>query len=292
MPTSRKHLGFLLGFAGMAMFAGTLPATKLALPAFDPWFLTASRAAIAGLLALALLLALRRPLPPRAAWGTLAAASVFLVIGFPAFAALAMMTAPVAHGGVILGIVPLATAVSAAWLAGERPSAGFWIAAAIGGALVVAFAILHGDVGTFAIGDAFLAGAIGCAALGYTLSARQTMTMPGWEVISWALVAMLPLSLPVLLALWPADMSHVPPSAWAGYIYCVLISQYLGFFAWNAGLAIGGIARVSQVQLFQTFVIVAAAALINREKVDLETVGFAAAVVIAVFVGQRMRVAR
>ena len=32
------------------------------------------------------------------------------------------------------------------------------------------------------------------------------------------------------------------------------MSQYLGFFAWNAGLAIGGIAHVSQVQLLQTFV--------------------------------------
>jgi drug/metabolite transporter (DMT)-like permease len=67
-PFSREHLGLLLGFIGMAIFGGTLPATRLAVSGFDPLALTALRTAIAGLCALVLLLVLRRPLPLRRLW--------------------------------------------------------------------------------------------------------------------------------------------------------------------------------------------------------------------------------
>jgi hypothetical protein len=39
--------------------------------------------------------------------------------------ALAMVSVPAAHGGVVLGIVPLATAGAAALVAHERPSLAF-----------------------------------------------------------------------------------------------------------------------------------------------------------------------
>ncbi|MBI3433780.1 MAG: DMT family transporter [Proteobacteria bacterium] len=292
MTSSREKLGLLLGGIGMLGFSGTLPATKLAVADIDPWFLTASRAAMAGTLALVLLVALRRPLPPRGAWRTFLVASICVAIVYPALVAIAMLSAPVAHGGVILGVMPLATALGAALLVGERPSPGFWLAAAIGGALVVAFVLLHGDDANLAVGDIFLAAAIVTGALGYTLSARLSLTMPGWEVISWSLVITLPVSIPAFFLLMPSNPAAIGARAWAGYAYCVFISQYLAFFAWNAGLAIGGIARVSQVQLLQTFVIVAAAALINREAVDAATIAFAVAVVAAVVIAQRMRVAR
>ena len=291
MPLSRDKLGLILGLIGVTIFAGSLPATRIAVATLDPWFLTAARAAIAGVASLLVLVALRRPLPPRATWLTLIAIAFALVLGFPILSALAMMSVPAAHGGVVLGILPLATSATAVLLAGERPSLGFWLAGLVGTALVIAFAMRHGT-GALAAGDLVLVAAIAAAAIGYTLSGRLTRTMPGWEVISWACLLSLPVSAVATYALWPADIAVVPREAWIALGFVGMFSQFIAFFAWNAGLAIGGISRVGQVQLLQTFMIVALAALVNGETIDAETIVFAVAVVATVMIGRRMPVRR
>jgi len=88
----------------MCMFAGTLPATRLAVTEFDPVFLTVARAAIAGIAALAVLAFTKRRLPPRSLWLELFFAALFTVVCFPLSAGFAMMTLPAAHGGVVLGV--------------------------------------------------------------------------------------------------------------------------------------------------------------------------------------------
>jgi drug/metabolite transporter (DMT)-like permease len=291
MTKPRENLGLLLGFVGMLAFAGTLPAVRLAVAAIDPWLLTFGRACLAGLIALAILVVLRRPVPPRGTFVAIAAAGLCVVYGFPLCAALALVTVPAAHGGVVLGILPLATAATAAVLAHERPSTGFWLASAAGGALVIAFALRNGG-GTLVGGDLLLLGSIASSAVGYTLAGRLSLDMPGWEVICWILVVLLPLSICGTAASWPLDAGAIPPAAWAAFLYTVIFSQLLGFFAWNAGLALGGIARVSQMQLLQPFVIVGLAALVNQEAVQAETLAFAAAVVAVVMIGRTMRVTR
>jgi drug/metabolite transporter (DMT)-like permease len=57
----KKNVGLILGFGGVILFGGTLPATRLTVAAIDPLLLTAARACIAGITGLAVLLALRRP---------------------------------------------------------------------------------------------------------------------------------------------------------------------------------------------------------------------------------------
>jgi drug/metabolite transporter (DMT)-like permease len=292
MTSSHKNLGLLLGFIGMCLFAGTLPATRLAVSGFDSLFLTLSRAAIAGTAALVVLLALRRRVPPRSLWLEIFGAALCTVIGFPLFAALAMMTVPAAHGGVVLGILPLATAAAAAIFAHERPSPGFWLASAAGAIIVVIFMFRRSGCETLAAGDLFLLGTVASGALGYTFSGRLAARMPGWEVISWQVVIFLPLAAPVMFALWPANIASVSILSWAGLGYIGLVSQYTAFFVFNAALAIGGIARVGQVMLLQPFVIVALAIPVNGEPINIETILFAVAVVATVLVGQRMRVVR
>ena len=90
-PTSHEKLGLALGLAGVLLFGGTLPATRLAVAAFDPLFLSAARATIAGLAGLILLLAARKPLPPPATWSEFILAAVCTIIGFPVLMALAMV---------------------------------------------------------------------------------------------------------------------------------------------------------------------------------------------------------
>jgi drug/metabolite transporter (DMT)-like permease len=286
--SSRERLGLFLGFIGMVIFGGTLPATRLAVSAIDPIALTALRTAIAGLCSLALLLVLRRPLPPRALWPQLVIAMLCVSILFPLFMAFGMQTVDASHGGVVLGVLPIATALVAVAITHERPRPLFWIASLAGAALVIAFALRQGG-GAMSSGDLLLFAAVAVSAIGYAFSGRLTSSMPGWEVISWVLVIALPISLPAAWLTMPADMMQLPAKPLLGLLYVALFSQWIGFFAWNAGMAVGGIARVSQVQLLQPFVTFALAAHFNGETITWQIVAFAAAVVATVAISTRTR---
>jgi drug/metabolite transporter (DMT)-like permease len=285
----RETLGLLVGFVGVCIFAGTLPFTRIAVEALDPWFVTAGRASLSGLLAGAVLIILRRRVPDAATLRTIAWASFFIVGGFPALIALAMTSVAASHGGVVLGILPLATAAISAWITGERPSVRFWAAAVAGAALVAGFALRDGG-GRFGAGDLMLAGAVASSAIGYNLSGRLTEKMSGWEVISWILVVALPVTIPLTVWLAPENPAAVPARCWTAFAYVTLMSQYVGFFAWNAGLALGGVTRVSQVQLLQTFVTLIIAATVNGEQVDALTWAVAALVVALVVIGRQSRI--
>ena len=285
---SREHLGLWLGFIGVAVFGGTLPATRIAVSVIDPVALTALRTAIAGLCSLVLLIALRRPLPPRRLWPQLSVAMLGVCILFPFLMALAVQTVDASHGGVVMGILPIATAIVAVLITHERPKPLFWIASLAGAALVVAFALRQGG-GTLASGDLLLFAAVAAAAIGYAFSGRLTAEMPGWEVISWVLVMALPVSLPAAALTLPTDLAHIALKPWLAVLYVALFSQWIGFFAWNAGMAMGGIARVSQVQLLQPFMTFVLAGLFNDETITPQILLFAAAVVATVAISTRTR---
>lgn len=288
----RESLGLLLGFVGVCIFAGTLPFTHLAVEALSPLFVTAGRAALAGLLAAAMLLFLRKPWPTRGQLGTFALSALCLVGGFPGFTAMAMQSVPASHGGVVLGILPLATSAISALITGERPSPAFWAAAIAGAALVIGFT-LHEGSGSLGRGDLFLLAAALSSALGYVLSGKLVGSgYAGWEVISWILVIALPATIPVALWTMPDSVGAIPTWSWIGFLYVALMSQYFGFFAWNAGLALGGIAHVSQVQLLQTFVTLIFASLLNRDPIDPFAWIVAAGVFLLVMGAQRAKVAR
>lgn len=283
----RLLLGLLSGFVGVVMFGATLPFTRLALAELSPWFITFGRAALAGALALALVLALRRPWPlrDRAAMRDLCVAAACLVFGFPLSMAIAMQTVPAAHGGVVLGLLPLATAFAALLFAGERPSRGLFIASALGAGLVMVFALRKGGAGPFGRGDSFLLFAVVVCAIGYAVSGRLARRMAGWEVVAFMLIISLPVTVPLAVLTFPAGA--VGATSWGALLYVALFSQFVGFFFWNAGLAMGGIARVGQVQLLQTFVTVGLAWPVNGEVPDAETLLFAGGVVAAVALAQR-----
>ena len=287
---SRETLGLLLGFVGVCIFAGTLPFTHIAVEHLSPLFVTAGRAAVAGLLALATLLILRKPWPSLRLALTMGLVALCLVGGFPGFTALAMKSVPASHGGVVLGILPLATSAISTLIAGERPSAAFWVSALAGAGLVIGFTLYEGG-GSLGIGDLFLLAAALSSALGYVLSGKLVRKgMAGWEVISWVLVVALPVTVPVAVWTLPDQPGSIPAWSWIGFVYVALMSQYLGFFAWNAGLALGGIAHVSQVQLLQTFVTLLIAAVLNREAIALSAWFVAGAVVLLVAAANKAKV--
>jgi drug/metabolite transporter (DMT)-like permease len=209
---------------------------------------------------------------------------------FPVLMAMGMQRVDASHGGVVFGGMPIGTALVAVAVTHERPRPLFWIASLAGAALVVAFALRQGG-GTLSSGDLLLFAAVAVAAVGYAFSGKLTASMPGWEVISWVLVIALPLSLPAAALTMPADPLHIPLKPLLGLLYVALFSQWIGFFAWNAGMAMGGIARVSQVQLLQPFITFALAALFNGETITWQIVLFATAVVATVAISTRTRTA-
>lgn len=286
---SRETMGLLVGFVGVVIFGGTLPATRVALGGFGPGFITFGRAALAALLAAIVLIVLRRPFPRRDA-PKLAFAGLMLVVGFPLLSSMAMRTVPAAHGGVVLGILPMATSLFAAMFAGERPSIWFWLCGLAGTALVVVFALRDGGM-TLSHGDVALFLACLAASLGYVVSGMLSRRMPGWEVICWALVISAPFTVVGAMLSAPPQWPAWGDPSWFGFLYLGIGSMFLGFFAWNIGLGMGGIARVSQVQLLQTFVTLAIAALLLGEPITAETLSFALAVVVIVALGRRARVA-
>lgn len=287
--TSRERLGLFLGTLGVVIFGATLPMTRLAVGFMEAWFVTFGRAAVAGLCAVILMAILRKVPPPRAEWPRYALVAFCLTIGFPGCVALAMVTVPAAQGGVVLGIMPLATAAASALLTGERPSLAFWLCGFLGAALVVAFVVVKAGGWVFTQGDLFLGLAIVAAAIGYTLSGQLAGGRPGFEVISWVMVLALPITVPMSLVYLPMPLEAVPAKAWGAFLYLALFSQFIGFFFWNTGLAMGGIARVSQTQLLQTFITLGVAALALGEVIDLSAIVFAVTVVAVVAIGTRFK---
>jgi drug/metabolite transporter (DMT)-like permease len=285
-------LGWWLGLLGVAIFALTLPMTRLAVgdaaaPQLPPSFVTAGRAAVAGLLSVLYLAAVRARRPARALWPALSISAVGTVVGFPLFLALALRQVEAMHAAVVTGVVPLATAAVTALAWRQRPSAGFWVCAVAGCALVLAFAAWQGG-GRWVAADGLLLAAMASAAVGYVAGARAAAAMPAPQVICWVLVGALPLTLPLMLAWWPA--TPVRASAWLGFGYAAVFSMWLGFFAWYRGLALGGVMRVSQVQLLQPFLALLAAAALLGERLDGATLGFTLAVMAVVFLGKRTKV--
>ena len=283
--------GYLLGFVGVVIFGLTLPATRIAVTSLDPVFVGLGRAVLAAAIGAACLLITRQRWPVRDEWTRLVAVASGVVIGFPLLSAIAMQTAPAAHGGVVLGTLPLATAVTAALFTGERPSAGFWACSVVGAAAVVAFALIDGGTELHAA-DTLLVLSVISAAVGYAIGGDLTRSLGGWQVISWALIIALPVTIPAALFTMPAsiEFDSISPQIWWSFLYVAIFSQFLGFFAWNAGLALGGIAKVGQVQLLQTFVTLAGAALLVGERIDGITIGFAVFVVAVVALSRKMRV--
>jgi len=277
----------LFGLLGVLSFSLTLPATRFVIPYLDPIFIGLGRAVIAATFAVVLLMVMKQPIPIKNQFYRLAITAMGVVIGFPVFSAWAMQTVPASHGGVVLGVLPLATAIAAVLVSHERPSVGFWISGLLGGAIVTIYALLNG-VGSLHIGDLFLFFSIVSAAIGYAVGGQLSKEMGGWQVICWALLISLPFIIGPTLIFAPADALDIPISVWLIFLYLALVSQLFGFFLWYKGLALGGIARVSQTQLIQPFLTIAAAALFINEFIDIKTIVFALLVTSAVVVGKKM----
>lgn len=291
----RETLGLWLGVLGVAIFAVTLPMTRLATgtalePQLSPWFVTFGRAVLAAGLSAVVLLATRAAWPTPAQRKPLAMALLGNAIGYPLLLGWALRHVTSGHAAVATALLPLATAALAAWLMHQRARLGFWLCAVAGSVLVVVYALLRAVQSGHGLGlewaDLLLLLAVLAASMGYVYGAQVTPALGAEKVICWVCVMALPVTLPGAILTWPTQA--VDWSAWMALLYVGTFSMWAGFFAWYRGLAMGGTLRVSQTQLLQPFFSMLAAVPLLGEPLELLTLGFALAVVATVFLGKRL----
>ncbi|ATB27380.1 EamA family transporter [Melittangium boletus] len=288
---SRRREGLLFGALGVVAFSLTLPATQVAVAELGGTLVGLGRALIAAVLAAGVLAVRRERLPERSHWPRLAWVIAGVVVGFPLLSALALRNMPASHGAVLVGLLPGATAVAAVFRARERPSWGFWLSALAGLGAVLVFAAARG-AGLPTRADGLVLLAVAAGAMGYAEGGVLARELGGWRVICWALVLSMPLLVPVVALSVDVGRLSASPRAWLGLGYLSAVSMFLGFFAWYRGMALGGVARVGQLQLAQPLLTLLWCALLLGEPVSPGTIGAALLVLLCVFAGVRSRVRR
>ncbi|WP_055694789.1 DMT family transporter [Streptomyces prasinopilosus] len=315
VPARRDRAGFgtLQAVLGVLAFSLTFPATAWGLEGFGPWSLVAVRCVLAGLIAGGCLLAAGRraaprkgaaddpagsrrgparwrgvPLPARRHWPGLAVVAAGVVLGFPLLTTLALRTSTTAHAAVVVGLLPLTTALFSALRVGSRPSPLFWAAALVGAAAVVVFTLGRGG-GAPATADLYLFGALVVCAAGYTEGGRLAGVMPGWQVIGWALVLCLPFALPAAALALSVEPVRLTAHGVAGVLWVAAGSQFLGLVVWYRGMAAIGIPRASQLQLAQPLLTLVWSVLLLGERPGAAAPLTAAAVLVCIAVTQRAR---
>jgi drug/metabolite transporter (DMT)-like permease len=281
--------GYIWGFIGVAIFSLTLPFSHIAVREFDPLFISIGRTVLAACIAAPILILSRQTWPDLADLKQLFFVVLGVIFGFPILSTIAMKTAPASHGSVVLALLPLGTAFMSTIFAGERPSIAFWAWSVLGSAAVVIYALWDGGVALHGA-DSLLVLAVLAASMGYAAGGNLARKLGGWQVICWALVVALPLTLPLTIYFAQGVTGAESVQGWLCFVYLALMSQLIGFFAWNKGLATGGVARVGQVQLLQTFMTQVAAWGLMGEALTLRSIAFACVVATCVWFGRRTQI--
>ncbi|MFJ4877572.1 DMT family transporter [Streptomyces sp. NPDC088745] len=284
----RARRGTVFAAFGVVAFSLTFPATAWGLDGFGPWTLVSVRSVLAALVAGGALLALRVPVPGRRHWGGLAVVGVGVVLGFPMLTTLALQSSTTAHAAVVVGLLPLTTAVLSAVRTGHRPSRAFWAAALAGAAVVIAFTVQQSG-GALSGADLYLFGALLVCAAGYTEGGRLARVMPGWQVIGWALVMCLPVAAPAAAVALAVEPVHLTGKAVAGLLWVAVGSQFLGLVVWYRGMGEIGVARASQLQLAQPLLTLVWSVLLLGEVLPVAAPVAAVAVLVCIAVTQRVR---
>ena len=161
--------------------------TKIVIPYLDPIFIGLGRSVLASIVAIIILLKFTNSIPTKKQFIQLFIIALGVVIGFPIFTSIAMEYLPASHGAIVVGILPLATAVSGAIVSKEKPSLSFWVVSLIGTILVISYALLQSG-GSLHKADLALFIAIISVSIGYAIGGKLSKELGGWQVICWALV--------------------------------------------------------------------------------------------------------
>jgi drug/metabolite transporter (DMT)-like permease len=288
---TREKFGLFLGLVGIICFSLTLPATSIAVEYFGTTVVGLGRTVVAAILVAVVLIVRKEKLPSPSQFKSLLIVAVGAVLGFPLLTSWAMESLPVSHGAVEVALLPLATAGFAMFRAGEIPSIKFWVSSIIGSLAVIMYA-LHLGFGQLQLADLALLAAVIILGLSYAEGGKLAKELGSWQVIAWAIMIGAPFFIiPVGLNL-STEMLHAPIQAWVSLIYLAVVSQFLAYVAWYSGMAMGGIARVSQIQYLQPFLMIVFATVFLDESITSFTLVTVMIVVFSVILGKNAPVTK
>ena len=288
---TREKFGLLLGLVGVICFSLTLPSTRIAVEYFGTTVVGLGRTVVAAIIVTVVLIVQKEKLPSPHQFKSLLIVAFGAVLGFPLLTSWAMESLPVSHGAVEVALLPLATTGFAMFRAGEIPSLKFWISSAVGSLAVIMYA-LHLGFGQLQFADLALLAAVLILGLSYAEGGRLAKELGSWQVIAWAIMIGAPFFIiPVGLNL-TSEMIHAPIHAWVSFIYLAVVSQFLAYVAWYSGMAMGGIARVSQIQYLQPFFMILFATVFLDESITFFTLAIAVIVVFSVILGKNAPVSK
>ncbi|MFJ7668758.1 DMT family transporter [Lysinibacillus sp. NPDC097195] len=282
---NKGKLGLLLGLVGVICFSLTLPSTSVAVTYFGATVVGLGRVVVAAILVAVIFIVKKQTLPTRRQFKSLGIVAFGVVFAFPLLTSWAMASLPVAHGAVELALLPLATAGFAMYRAGEKPSFKFWLSSFIGALAVIVYAI-HLGFGQIQFADLALLAAVIILGLSYAEGGLLAKELGSWQVIAWAIMMGAPFFIIPVIVNFSADMLDAPIQAWVSFLYLAIVSQFLAYVAWYSGMAMGGIARVSQIQYLQPFLMILFATIFLDESITWFTLLVAVIVVIAVLIGK------
>jgi len=287
LPIAWKAWGFTA--VGVLCFSATFASTRLALSAFDPFVIAFVRGAGAGAAALSYLLVSRSRVPSKRQFLRLGGAALGIVIGFPCLLSFALLMVRATHASVVGAILPLLTTFFGVVIGRERASRGFWISAMMGAVLTASFCLYRSGLSAIQGADVLLLLAFVACSYGYAEGGNLSKELGGWQVICWALALAFPIELAAFLGYVSAHGLWIrPPSieAFAGLLYVTAISQYIGFYFYYKGLALGGVAKMSQMQLFLPFFAIVVSHFVLGEAIDAATIVGAILITGTVFGGR------
>ncbi len=283
--TKKQRNGLLYAFIGVFAFSLSLPFTKLALKSFDPLFTAFARPVIASFIAIPLMLVAKVPALPRHLLRPTIFTALGAVFGWPILIAIALHRTTSAHVAVLSAVMPLVTAIIAVIKNKKQPGISFWVASILGTVLLVFFSLSRGGAGqSDLLTDLIIMGAVIASSYCYVEGAGLTNYLPGWQVISWVVVIVLPIAIPGAAIVYFATESQytLHLDALLGMLGIGISSMYLGFFAWYRGLQDFGVAHGSQVQQLQAIMTLGWSALLLGESVTLTMVVSACGIVLCV----------
>ena len=272
-----RTLGLWLGVLGVAIFAVTLPATRLATgrqsnparPGSSPWAAPLWR----GCCRRCFCWPRARRAPARSSGGTWAGPCWAMRWAFRCCWRFALRSVTASHAAVVTALLPLVTAAVAALVLHQRARLGFWLFAVLGSLLVVAFSLLRGG----STGHGFQPGGGGCAA-GRRSGGGVRGPIHGARITRAGGRARDLLGVPDGAARLPCPPRcgcgptiPVAPSAWGGFLYVGVFSMWAGFFAWYRGLALGGRPAREPDAAAAALLSILAAAVLLGESLDLVT---------------------
>lgn len=277
----------------MVAWGATPVLTRLATEDIASVLVAVGRTALAGVVALPLLAAMRQPLAPAGRRRTLLVASSMTgFVVFPLLYTVGQARTSAMHGAIILAALPVFTGLYAALVSRHRP-ASRWLAGcavALAGEVVI-IGIRAGSAGgdPTVVGDLLVLASGLAVSAGYVAGARLAATGYSsratalWGVAIAALVVW-----PVGAAVLVTDgLPHADAAAWLALVFLAVVTSILGYIGWYWALARGGIVRIGTLQFLQPLSGLALAALVLGERLTVPMAVGATAVLAGVTIAQR-----